>query len=93
MHPGASWLGLFLLDLHAMREGLAAAWTLRRCGLCLSYPLRQFVQLALQLLADLGGRERLRGLLGLAFLRLRLLDPGEQFQQAVGDAQERCRRR
>jgi predicted metal-dependent hydrolase len=25
LNPGASWLGLFPLNLHAMREGLAAA--------------------------------------------------------------------
>ena len=38
MPPGASWLELFLLDLHAMPEGLAAAWTLRCSTKLVGFP-------------------------------------------------------
>jgi hypothetical protein len=44
MHPGAIRVGLFLLGLHAMPEGLAAAWTLRRRGLCLPHSFCKVVK-------------------------------------------------
>jgi hypothetical protein len=62
MYPGAIRLGLFLLDMHAIQEGLAAAWTLRCCGLRRKHPLAECAHPAVELLADLGGRERRCGL-------------------------------
>jgi hypothetical protein len=70
-------------------EGLAAAWTFRCRGLRLPQPFRQPVKVLVELvLEDPLVLQRGRGLLRLELVRLRLLDPGEQFQQAVGGAQE-----
>jgi hypothetical protein len=79
MHPGVIRLGLFLLDLNAIPEGLAAAWTFRCCGLRRKHPLAERVQPAVELLAhsplvlQCG-----RGLLCLQFLSFRLFDLGKK---------------
>ena len=87
MDPGVIRLGVFLLDPNAIREGLAAAWTFRRRGLCLPHSFSKVVEPTIKLFTFCRRREAgRRSLLRLEFLPLRLLDPGEQVQQAVGGA-------